>query len=327
MSPRISLSLAQWALAVVPVLVLSGCATTESVAEKTAPLDERIANLDAKVDTGLQQAMAAALQAREQAAQSHALAQSLEARLAAQAAQADRINTRLDELEHHADTQRSQLTAMQQDIARQADLARHDLAQLKNDVQAQQQAQAEALDKRVDQQLEQAQARIVADANTHVDAGIQASTADLSKRMDQLEQRLNEVARMAEDALAAVGLGPHKIYGKVVRSITLTDDKTLFPINSPDLGKGDIAKLDVLSDFVKTLDVNYHISIHGYTDGFGSDDYNYELGKARAEVVKNYLHEKRGIPLLRMSVISHGALDVSSYHEGANRRIVVEVLQ
>jgi outer membrane protein OmpA-like peptidoglycan-associated protein len=183
------------------------------------------------------------------------------------------------------------------------------------------------LDERLEDKLSQAEARMLAGANTHTDTRIRELDASLFGRMDQLERRLAEVARMAEEALAALGLGPRKIYGKVVHSVTLTDDKTLFPINSPDLGGKDMAKLDAVATFVKRLDVNYHIGIHGHTDGLGSDDYNYELGKARAEVVKNYLHEKQGIPLLRMSVISHGATDVSSYREGANRRIVVEVLQ
>ena len=311
-------TLGKWSLAVLPLLFLSACATTESVSEQTAPLGEKIAALDTNLEAGLRNAVATANEAKYLAA---------------------RHDARLNDLDARFNGQNQQLAALQQDIARLGTENASAIAQLRNELQVSQKAEAEAtkqalsqdlaqqLDKQLESKLAQAETRILAGANTHTDTRIKEVDAALTERMDQLEKRLAEVARMAEDALAALGLGPRKIYGKVVHAVTLTDDKTLFPINSPDLGNKDITKLDAVAEYVKKLDVNYHIAIHGHTDGLGSDDYNYELGKARAEVVKSYLHEKKGIPLLRMSVISHGAMDVSSYREGANRRIVVEVLQ
>jgi outer membrane protein OmpA-like peptidoglycan-associated protein len=297
-----------------PVLFFSGCATTESVTEQTAPLGEKIAALDSSLVEGLRTAQASANEAKYLAT---------------------RQNTRLNELDSRFDGQARQLAAIREDIARLGTEGASAVNQLRNELQARHQADTEALKqalsqdlaKELDRQMAQSEARIIAGANAHTDTRVKEADAALSGRMDRLEKRLAEVARMAEDALAALGLGPRKIYGKVVHSVALTDDKTLFPINSPDLGDKDIAKLKAVAEYVKKLDVNYHIGIHGHTDGLGSDDYNYELGKARASVVKNYLHEKLGIPLLRMSVISHGATDVSAYREGANRRIVVEVLQ
>jgi outer membrane protein OmpA-like peptidoglycan-associated protein len=305
-----SKSLAVWALAAMPVLLLPGCASTEPVSDPSAPLGERISALDSKLEAGLREALANANEAKFLAA---------------------RHEARLTDLERRNNDQSQQLSAVREDISRLGKENADAMALLRNDLQAQQHTQAEdlkqALAKQMDAQLAQAESRMETNANAHTDTRIQENNSALSGRMDLLEKRLAEVARMAEDALAALGLGPRKIYGKVVHTVTLTDDKTLFPINSPDLGDKDIAKLNAVADYIKKLDVNYHIAIHGHTDGLGSDDYNYDLGKARAEVVKNYLHEKRGIPLLRMSVISHGAMDVTSYREGSNRRIMVEVLQ
>ena len=150
---------------------------------------------------------------------------------------------------------------------------------------------------------------------------------ELNARLAALDKRLDEVAQMAQDALDATGMGQRKIFGKVLFSVTLTEDKTMFPINSPTLGEKDMAQLNALAARLKTLGTNYHLQIQGHTDGFGSEDYNYELGKARAEVVKNYLNEKCGIALLRMSVISYGATEAGSYAAKSNRRIVIQVVQ
>lgn len=303
-------TLGAWSLAVMPVLFLSGCATTESVTEQTAPLGEKIAALDSSLEAGLRNALATANEAKFLAA---------------------RQDGRLNDVDRRFNDQSQQLAAIREDIARQGTENAGALNQLRNELQESRQAHAEALKQALSEELSrelaQAENRIIAGANTHAATRILETDAALNSRMDRLEKRLAEVARMAEDALAAMGLGPRKIFGKVVHSATLTDDKTMYPINSPDLGSKDKTKLDAVAEYVKKLDVNYHIAIHGHTDGLGSDDYNYELAKARAEVVKGYLHEQKGIPLLRMSVISHGATDVSTYLQGSNRRIVVEVLQ
>jgi outer membrane protein OmpA-like peptidoglycan-associated protein len=292
------------------LFLLHGCATTESVTEQTGPLDERISALNARMEAGLRQSLAAAEEAKAMAA---------------------RNAGRLSDLESRLDTQTREINQVRGDLSRASQDNAEALARLREELLSQQraghEALAETLDKRLNDRLAETENRITTAANAQIAARVQENNDALNQRMDQLEKRLAEVARMAEEALAALGLGPRKIYGKVVHSITLTDDKTLFPINSPDLGEKDIVKLKTVAEYVRKLDVNYHIGIHGHTDGLGSDDYNYELGKARASVVKNYLHEKLGIPLLRMSVLSHGATDVSSYREGANRRIVVEVLQ
>ncbi|MDP2433943.1 MAG: OmpA family protein [Pseudomonadota bacterium] len=193
----------------------------------------------------------------------------------------------------------------------------------------------DSAEKRLDELA--AQTRQALDQATAVQAALPTLSAkvaeagprmnDYDARLAELSKRLEEVARMAQDAYDATGLGQRKIYGKVVESITLTEDKTLFPINSPSLGEQDKAKLDALVIRLKALGTAYHLQIQGHTEGFGSDDYNYELGKARAEAVKNYLKEKGGIPLLRMSVMSYGSIESPGYANKGNRRVVVQVMQ
>jgi len=292
------------------VIWLAGCATPQNVSEQTAPLENRLQTLDHRLDGGLSQALHTAQSAARDAAAARDATQALAQRTAD-------LERHLQSLAQAQQTQADQTRQMQQDLA----TMQQTLARGLQDIQAETRALRDALLAQADQKRTDAQNLATAQASA------EASAQATDKRLNQLERRIEEVARLAEEALAALGLGPRKIFGKVIHSVALTDDKTLFPINSPELGERDLAKLNAVADYVKNMDVNYHIGIHGHTDGLGSDDYNFELGKARAEVVKRYLHEQRGIPLLRMSVISHGATGVTAYREGGNRRIVVEVLQ
>jgi outer membrane protein OmpA-like peptidoglycan-associated protein len=156
---------------------------------------------------------------------------------------------------------------------------------------------------------------------------IATQVAGIGERMTQTELRLDELSTQVREALAASSQDYIRLHGKVASTAVLTEDKTLYPINSPELGSGDRAKLDELVARLKAKEEDdYHLDIQGHTDNLGTDDYNYLLGKARAEVVKRYLHERGGIPLSRMSVISYGATRPAGAAGLANRRIVVNVL-
>lgn len=287
------------ALAILLLTLAAGCATQEDIARQDTHLTQRIDALEQRMNDALraeQQARQREIEARE----ARQVAERREREQAAAGTDASALDARLAQ-------ERAQLAAAIGD-AQQSTLT-----------QARQEADALA------RQHAEAARR---EAQTHAGARADAMRAAHTARLDALANQIEEVRRMAEEALEALGLGPRKILGNVIRSATLTDDKTLFPLNSPELGADDRAKLADIAAFVKALDANFHIAIHGHTDGFGSDDYNFELGKARAEVVKRHLNEQHGIPLLRMSVISHGATGAGTrYVEGGNRRIVVEVMQ
>ena len=100
----------------------------------------------------------------------------------------------------------------------------------------------------------------------------------------------------------------------------------MYPLNSPELGLQDTAKLDDLAGRLAKLEQEYHLEIQGHTDDIGSEDYKYNLGKARADVVKRYLSEKKGISINQMSVISYGADKPLNPAGNNNRRIFIRVL-
>lgn len=149
--------------------------------------------------------------------------------------------------------------------------------------------------------------------------------AALAGRLDRVEAEAGDASALARRALALAAQNDILINGKVIHTVTLTEDKTLYPLNSPDLGARDRASLDGLVKFVEALKDEYHLEIQGHTDNIGVDDYTYALGKARAEVVKRYLHETGGVSLGRMSVISYGASVPLRPGAMDNRRIVLHV--
>lgn len=148
----------------------------------------------------------------------------------------------------------------------------------------------------------------------------------LPQRVTQLELRLDELAQQVQGAVEMAAQHDIRRNGKVAFSIVLTEDRTMYPINLQFLGPRDRAQLDDLVKRVKEMGKDYHLEIQGHTDNTSVDDYNYLLGKARAEVVKRYLHEHGGIPLGWMSVISYGATQPLDSRSMGNRRIVIQTL-
>jgi outer membrane protein OmpA-like peptidoglycan-associated protein len=114
-----------------------------------------------------------------------------------------------------------------------------------------------------------------------------------------------------------------RLEGKLLRQVFLTEDRIMYPVNSPDIPPQDAKALDNLAKELKNSDTVYHIEIQGHTDDSGMSDFDYNLGEGRAKAVHDYLYRHGGIPLYRMSIISFGALLPAANDPGAtaNRRV------
>ncbi len=150
--------------------------------------------------------------------------------------------------------------------------------------------------------------------------------AELKQRLLAAERKLDSVSALVQEALALAAKEIFLVNGKEAFTILLTDDKVLYPQNDPNLDPKDVAKLNQLAANLTKLDQEYHLDIQGHTANTSTDDNNYSLGKARAEVVKRHLHEKLGISINRMSTISYGANKPLNDSNGQNRRIFIRVL-
>ena len=74
-----------------------------------------------------------------------------------------------------------------------------------------------------------------------------------------------------------------------------------------------------------------YLEIEGHTDATGPETLNMQLGLARAEAVKQYLHEQHQVPLHKMHAISVGedrpvAPNETAAGRAQNRRVVIKVL-
>jgi OOP family OmpA-OmpF porin len=114
-----------------------------------------------------------------------------------------------------------------------------------------------------------------------------------------------------------------------VMETTVLEADTLFAFDSAKLQEGGEAALDDLAAGIDNMTEVNTISVAGYTDSTGPEDYNMGLSERRAEAVKDFLVSK-GIPADAIETKGYGENDPvadNSTREGRaeNRRAVVAV--
>jgi len=165
----------------------------------------------------------------------------------------------------------------------------------------------------------------IGDLKSETDSRLAALDSKTEKAVEVGNTALNK----AETAEAAAEKAAR---GKLLWTVTLTDDRVRFSFGQaalPDEAEADLAEL---SQRIKSYGKALYLEIEGHTDAAGDEAYNYELGQKRATAVRNYLNEKGGLPLHAMNVISFGEsrpVADNSTREGRaqNRRVVVRVLE
>ncbi len=293
------------ALIAAGAVMFGGCATQEAVTQQTGPLQAQVVQLE----TSLRANQAQADAARSDLADARSREQAL-------AAQGERLAAEIAAV-------RQQLAG----LAREQEALRADM-QSASAIDGRQARSAETAIATLAAQLNDLSARLamLADAAQAEQSTQAAGRAQADARMAAIEARLDDLARLARSAMEMAAQDDIRRNGKVAFSVLLTEDRTLYPLNLQQLGAKDRAVLDDLVKRVREMEKDYHLEIQGHTDNTSADDFNYQLGKARAEVVKRYLHEVGGIPLGWMSVISYGATMPIDPKSNNNRRIVIQAL-
>ena len=159
---------------------------------------------------------------------------------------------------------------------------------------------------------------------------IEGQVEQNQSRLDEQEENMGEISKTAQEALERAIAAGKLAEGTFLYETVFSDDKVRFGFNEAQLSDTAQQALDIFVEDLKSRDQNVYIEIQGHTDSVGSDEYNFQLGQRRAEAVRRYLSTK-GIPLVRMSVISYGksapiADNATSEGRSINRRVTLVVL-
>src|SRR4029078_4749158 len=98
------------------------------------------------------------------------------------------------------------------------------------------------------------------------------------------------VSQTAQEALQRAIDAGKLAEGKLLYETVLTDDKVRFGFNRAELSPEAKATLEAFAPGLKAQNKADYAEIEGHTDNAGSDVYNEELGRERAEAVRRYLN-------------------------------------
>lgn len=184
--------------------------------------------------------------------------------------------------------------------------------------------------------------REVGEVNQKVD-NLTTEVEKTQERTRQNEVRIDEVNTQAQAgitdakgsaqrALTKAEEAERAAKGKLIYTVTLSNDKVTFPLNRAKVGDDAKGMVDEAIAALKAENRGVYFEIEGHTDATGPAEYNDKLGYDRALAVRNYMHDQHGIALNRMEVISYGESkpvedNKSRDHRAQNRRVVIKVLE
>jgi outer membrane protein OmpA-like peptidoglycan-associated protein len=184
--------------------------------------------------------------------------------------------------------------------------------------------------------------REVGEVNQKVDS-LSSEVEKTQERVQRSEVRIDEVNSSAQAGIKDAKGSADKAWskaldaekaakGKLIYTVTLSNDKVTFPVNRALVSDDAKLLIDDAIAQLKAENKGVFFEIEGHTDATGPEEYNQKLGGERADAVRNYLHDHHGIALSRMEVISYGegkpVIDNKNReNRAANRRVVIKVLE
>ncbi len=184
--------------------------------------------------------------------------------------------------------------------------------------------------------------REVGEVNKKVDA-ISAEVEKTQQRVQQNEVRIDAVDKSAQSGISeAKGSAQSAMTkaqeaekaakGKLIYTVTLSNDKVRFPVNKAEISDEAKALIDEAVAPLVQANRGVWFEIEGHTDNTGDAAYNFRLGEERAMAVRDYIAKKHGIALNRLNVISYGeekpvADNKAREDRAQNRRVVIRILE
>jgi len=184
--------------------------------------------------------------------------------------------------------------------------------------------------------------REVGEVDKKVDA-VSSEVEKTQQRVQQAETRIddvdksaqsgiNEAKGSAQSAMTKAQQAETAAKGKLIYTVTLSNDKVRFPVNKAEISDEAKALVDEAVAPLVQANRGVYFEIEGHTDSTGDAAYNYKLGEERAMAVRDYIAKKYGIALSRLNVISYGeekpvADNKTREDRAQNRRVVIRILE
>jgi len=156
--------------------------------------------------------------------------------------------------------------------------------------------------------------------------------SEVDAQAQRAQAGADEAKGSARRALTQAEAAERAAKGKIIYTVTLSNDKVTFPFNRAMVGDQTKLVVDDAIAQLKAENKGVYFEIEGHTDATGPAEYNVKLGEERAMAVRNYLHDQHGIALNRIEVISYGETkpvvdNKTAAHRAQNRRVVINVLE
>jgi outer membrane protein OmpA-like peptidoglycan-associated protein len=184
--------------------------------------------------------------------------------------------------------------------------------------------------------------REVSEVNKKVDA-VSAEVEKTQQRVQQNEVRIDAVDKSAQSgigeakssaqaAMTKAADAEKAAKGKLIYTVTLSNDKVRFPVNKAEVSDEAMALIDEAMAPLVQENRGVYFEIEGHTDATGDAAYNQTLGEGRAMAVRNYIAKKFSVALSRLNVISYGeekpvADNKTRDGRAQNRRVVIRILE
>ena len=184
--------------------------------------------------------------------------------------------------------------------------------------------------------------REVGEVNQKVDT-LTTEVEKTQERVRKTEVRIEDVNResqagiadakgSADKALVRATEAERAAKGKLIYTVTLSNDKVTFPVNRAAVSPEAQSMIDQAIAELKAENRGVYFEIEGHTDSTGPEAYNMKLGEDRAMAVRNYLHDQHNIALNRIELISYGEAkpvvdNKNRANRAQNRRVVIKVLE
>jgi outer membrane protein OmpA-like peptidoglycan-associated protein len=184
--------------------------------------------------------------------------------------------------------------------------------------------------------------REVGEVNQKVDA-VSGQVEKTQQRVTENEARIDNVDKSAQSgiseakgsasaAMSKAQDAERAAKGKLIYTVTLSNDKVHFPIDKAEISDEAKAMIDEAVTPLVSANKGVYFEIEGHTDSTGEPTHNFRLGEERALAVRDYIAKTHSIALSRLNVISYGedkpVVDNKTKDDRAqNRRVVIRILE